>query len=89
MTFVDGDYHDRWCTKKVVNEFSLEGELILKSNVDVVIRTPRKLTFEDDGSIGLEGEIVEASTKTINNIDDFEHIIKHALSCTSEKEDHV
>ena len=25
MTFVDGDYHDGWCTKKVKNGFGLEG----------------------------------------------------------------
>ena len=35
----------------------------------------------------LRSLLVNASVKTLNNDNGFKHIIKHALSCTLEKED--
>ena len=37
-------------------------------------------------SVGLAREIVSASAKTLNNDDDFNHIIEHALSYTLQKD---
>ena len=42
MTFVDGDYDDGWCTKKVDDGFGLEGESRPKSYVDVLVGTPQE-----------------------------------------------
>ena len=47
----------------------------------------RRVTFEDDKSIGLQDEIVKASANNINNDVNFEHLIKYALSCTLERVD--
>ena len=42
VTFVDGDYDDGWCTKKVDDGFGLEGESRPKSYVDVLVGTPQE-----------------------------------------------
>ena len=64
VTFVDGDHNDRWCTKKVVDGFGLEGEPRPKSYVEVMIGTPRKVAFDDRGKFGLEGKIVRARAQS-------------------------
>lgn len=50
---MNGGYHDEWCTKKVDDAFGLEGELRLKSYVDVVIGTLRKVILDDRGRLAL------------------------------------
>ena len=64
VTFDDGGHNDRWCTKRVNDGFGLKGEPRPKSYVEVVIRTPRKVSFDDDERFGLEGEIFVPSTKS-------------------------
>ena len=47
----------------------------------------KRVTFEDDKNIRLEGEIVKASANALNNDVNCEHLIEHALSCTLERID--
>ena len=58
MTFIDGDYHDGWCTKKVDDGFDLKGEPRPKSYVEIVIGTPKKVSFDVDERFGLEGRLL-------------------------------
>ena len=51
------------CTKKVDNGFDLKGEPRLKSYVDVVVGTPRKVALDDRDRFGLDGEIFGVTTK--------------------------
>ena len=60
---MDGDYREGCDTKKIVDGFGLEGELRLKSYVDVLIGTTKGVTFGDRGIFGLEGENISASIK--------------------------
>ena len=55
--------------------------------VDDVCKSPKKVTFVEDGRFGLKGEIVMTNPKSPCVGDDFDHLIAHALSCNLEKDD--
>ena len=56
-------------------------------SVDGNVFGSKRVTFVDDKSFGLVGEIVNASAETLNNNDQFRHLIEHALACTLERKD--
>ena len=49
----------------------------------------REILFDNDKNIGLEGEIMNASTNICDNDDNIKHIIEYALSCTLEGDGEV
>ena len=62
------------------------GSLSYKLYDGIVCESIKKAIFEDKENVELVGEIVKSSTKTLNNDMNFEHIIKHFLSCTLDKD---
>ena len=46
----------------------------------------KKVTFEDNERFGLEGEIVESSTKSHLDVGEFDHLVAYSSTCTFENE---
>ena len=71
-------------SKRNLYELQVDCGSLGHKGVDDSVFGSRRVTFADDKSIGLEGEIVKASANNLNNDVNFKHLIEHALSCTLE-----
>ena len=81
---INSDCYDRWCIKKVDDRFGLKGEPRFKAYVDVMIGTPRKVSFEDKGRLSLEGENVSARVDGSMTQVKAHHIVSNEVEVGSE-----
>ena len=66
------------------NLYVLQVEGGCLGHIDDGCKPPKKVTFEDDERFGLEGEIVESSSKSHLDGGEFDHLVAYSLACTFE-----